>query len=355
LSVRAFAHTLRSVPRERKKTAPTIDDVAAVVGVSRSTVSRAFSRPELISEEVVAAIHKAAAKLQYQPHQTARALSTGKHGNLAIVVPDIANPFFPPLIRAAQMTADGRGMSLFVGDSNEDPVREHTLLSRLMLQTEGLVLASSRMKDERILEMAARNRIVLINRDVPGIARVLIETATAVEAGVDQLVKLGHKKVAYVGGPQASWSEVQRKGAVKKAAARHGIAVESLKCDPATFEAAEAMAAAVVASKATAVVAFDDLMAHGLLAGFSALGVQVPGDVSVIGCDDVLASKTYPALTTVASRHVEAGRLSVEILLGMIESGTQSDVRIVLESKLVERSTTGVSRGGRKVGKKVSG
>lgn len=341
-------NTLALVPRERSKAAPTIDDIATIVGVSRSTVSRAYSRPELLSPETVEVIRKVATELGYYPNQVARALSTGRHGNLAIVVPDIANAFFPPLIRAAQLAADNRGMSLFLGDSDEDPAREFTLLSRLMVQTEGFVLASSRMKDDRIREIAAKHPLVLINRDVPGIARVLIDTTTGVEMAVERLVQYGHKRIAYVGGPSTSWSEGQRRHAVRKTAARHGISVEFLKSGLATFAAGEEAAESVIAAKTTAAIAFDDVVAHGLLAGLYACGRRVPDDISVVGCDDVLGARTFPALTSVSSRHVEAGRIAVEILLGMITSRTISDARIVLETQLVERSTTGRAAATRK-------
>lgn len=325
---------------KNRAAAPTIGDIADLVGVSRSTVSRAFGRPDLLSEETVKKIRQAAEKLGYFPNQAAKALSTGRPGNLAIVVPDIANAFFPPLIRAAQLAADSRGMSLFLGDSSEDPVREFTLLNRLVVQTEGFVLASSRMTDKKIKEIAEKHPLVLINRDVAGISRVLIDTSTGVEAAVVHLAQIKHRKIAYVGGPSISWSEQQRRGAVRRVAEREGLAVEYVRPGLATFGAGREAASAVVASKASAAIAFDDVVAHGLLAGLNELGYRVPEDISVIGCDDVLGAATYPALTSVSARHVEAGRMAIEMLLNMIEEPTISNVRIALDTKLVLRATT---------------
>jgi DNA-binding LacI/PurR family transcriptional regulator len=135
--------------------APTIGDVAKEAGVSRATVSRAFSRPEMLSAETVAHVRHIAGQPSYQPNPAARALSTGRHGNVAIVVPDIANPFFPPLLSAAQATADAAGYSVFLGDSNEDPARELRLV-KLVMQVEGFIRASSRMQNKRILEISQR-------------------------------------------------------------------------------------------------------------------------------------------------------------------------------------------------------
>ncbi len=169
----------------------TINQVAAAAGVSKSTVSRAFSRPEMITAETVAHVMEVAKKLGYVPNHTARALSTGRAGTVAIVVPDIANPFFPPLIRGAQAAADQAGFSLLLGDSDEDPTREDVLVSKFGPQTDGIVLASSRMTEEQIRAHAERRPLVLINRDVEGLPRVLIDTATGIAAAVEHLAELG--------------------------------------------------------------------------------------------------------------------------------------------------------------------
>jgi len=332
--------TLVDVPPRSPHRAPTISDVARVLGVSRSTVSRGYSRPELLSEETVKAIHAAAAKLGYKPNRIARALSTGMHGNIAIMVPDIANPFFPPLLRAAQAAADGGGCSLFLGDSDEDPAREAVLLERLMMQTDGFVLASSRMTDQKIHEFAAKHPLVLINRDTAGIPRVLIDTSQGIDAAVTHLGELGHRKIIYVNGPAGSWSDQQRRAAVRKAATRQKLTVEPVAATRATFDAGKAATAAVLKTKATAAITFDDFVAQGLMAGLEESGVNVPHDFSVIGCDDVLGASTHPALTSVSSRCSEAGRMAVEMLLNNLQSGRTTDLRCVLDTQLVVRATT---------------
>ncbi|MDR3734789.1 MAG: LacI family DNA-binding transcriptional regulator [Acidobacteriaceae bacterium] len=323
--------------------APTITDVAEVLHISRATVSRAFSRPDLLSEQTVKSVHAAAAKLGYRPNQTARALSTGRHGNIAIVVPDIANPFFPPLIRAAQIAADGGGFSLFLADSDEDAAREHTLLEKLLLQADGFVVVSSRMADEQLQQLAKRHPMVLVNRDTPGIPRVLIDTTQGIEEAVTHLAGLGHKRLVYVGGPAASWSHQQRRLAVKQATTRQKIALEQVSAERPTFEAGKVLAPAVLKTKATAAITFDDFVAHGLMAGLTDASVQVPQDFSVIGCDDVLGASTYPALTSVSARCIEAGRMAVEMLLQILQTGKSSDQRCILDTRLVIRATTASS------------
>jgi LacI family transcriptional regulator len=320
--------------------APTISDVANAVGVSPATVSRAFSRPHMLSEKTVKRVQAAATSLGYVPNLIARALSTGKQGNIAIVVPDIANPFFPPLLRAAQTSADAAGYSVFLGDADEDPVREQVLVNRLVMQVEGFVLASSRMPDKKIRELAFRQPVILINRDTSGLPRVLIDTAAGIDTAVAHLAELRHRCLIYVSGPAASWSNEQRRLAMKRASVRHKVKIEWVAARHATFDAGKEVAAAVLGVNATAAVTFDDSLAHGLLAGLAELGIIVPRDFSVIGCDDVLGASTHPALTSVSSRGVEAGRMAVDLLISTLRTGKRSDIRCVLDTNLVIRATT---------------
>jgi DNA-binding LacI/PurR family transcriptional regulator len=319
---------------------PTISDVAEIAGVSRSTVSRAFSRPKLLSEATVQNVRVVAAKLGYFPNEVARALSTGRYANIAIVVPDIANPFFPPLIRAVQAGADAAGFSVFLGDSDESAEREEVLVQRLSVQVDGFILGASRMSDERIRELSTRRPLVLINRDTEGMPRVLIDTVAGIDAAVSHLAGLGHKSLVYVSGPAASWSDQQRRRALRRSVARYKVKVQAIPASRPTFEAGRSLAAAVFATDATAAITFDDLVAHGLLAGLMELAVEVPKEFSVIGCDDVLGASTYPALTSVSARCDEAGRMAVELLLSMLRTGKTSEVRCVLDTRLAVRATT---------------
>jgi DNA-binding LacI/PurR family transcriptional regulator len=334
------AHRLKIMPPPRPSPAPTISDIAKVAKVSTSTVSRAFSHPEMLKEETVSQIRSVATQLGYVPNPMARALSTGRQGNIAIVVPDIANPFFPPLLRAAQATADNAGYSVFLGDSDEDAAREQRLVNKLMMQVEGFILASSRMHDKKILELAQRQPVVLINHDTPGLPRVLIDTVAGIDAAVAHLVNLRHRSLVYVSGPAASWSDQQRRRAVERASARHKIKIKSVPASRPTFDAGKDVTQAILGLDATAAITFDDYVAHGLLAGLAEQGIIVPRDFSVIGCDDVLGASTYPALTSVSARCDEAGRMAADLLISTLQTGHRADVRCLLDTCLVIRDTT---------------
>ena len=324
----------------QKPKALTISQVAEAAGVDRSSVSRAFSRPELLKPETVQRIKAVAKQLGYVPNRSARALSTGRHGNIALIIPDVANPFFPPLIRAAQNEAEQADFCVFLGNSDEDARQEEKLVSRLLGQVEGVVLASPRLPDERIRAHAAAKPLVLINRDVPGIPRVLIDSGSGVAQAVDHLAESGHRHIVYVSGPSTSWSNKQRRAAVKKTCARLRLEMSIVAAQVPSFEAGQRSVSAILDSGGTGVVAFDDLIAQGILAGLSERGIDVPGAMAVVGCDDVLGAATYPPLSTVSNRSSEAGKAAISLLLDLLNNRAVGDARYVLETHLVVRKTT---------------
>lgn len=340
---------MRCVARlDGRRQAPTIKVVAAAAGVSTSTVSRVFSHPHRLKESTVAHVTEVAARLGYKPSHTARALSTGRLGMIAVVVPDIANPFFPPVIRAAQAHAATGGVSTVVGDTDEDPAKELDLLAELERRTDGVVLVSSRLPEEAVREVAQRGHpLVLVNRDVTGVPRILVDSAPGIREAVDHLAGLGHRHLAYVSGPVGSWSDEQRRDAVRERCAALGITATVLRAHRPEHDEGRTAAAEVLATGATAAIAFDDGLAQGALAGMAERGVAVPAEVSIVGCDDILAATTYPPLTTVHGRGGEAGRLAVELLMELVENPEAGwDRRRLLPSHLVTRSSTGPAPAG---------
>jgi LacI family transcriptional regulator len=318
--------------------------IAEELGVSRSTVSRAFTRPDLLRPETVQRVLDKAESLGYAPNHAARTLSTGHSGVLALIVPDIANPFFPPLIRAAQAAADQRDFCVLLGDSAENPTHETRLISRFTPQVDGVVLAASRLANSDLAAHGQRRPLVLINRDIPKVPRVLVDSRAGVMQAVAHLAELGHKHIAYVGGPVSSWSDHQRRRAVTAATTEHGMRLTMGHARPATYAGGVSTVDGLLDSDCTGVLAFDDVVAHGILAGLGERGVRVPEDISVIGCDDVLAATTYPPLTTISLRCADAGEIAVSVLLDLVGGRKLGDVRYSLDSQLVVRATTGAAR-----------
>lgn len=329
-------------------TRATIYSIAKACGVSASTVSRAFSRPNAVRDEVRDRILAEARRQQYQPHLTARRLVTGRNQMLGVVLPDITNPFFPPLVRALQQAAAERGYGVLLGDSGETAVSERRLVDQLRPQVDGLVIASPRASAGQLRAATADTPAVFINRVLRGRRSVVVDDRAGLTDAVGHLADLGHRRVALLSGPRASWSAQQRERLCVELAERIGIDLRRLGPHEATHESGLASVPAVVRSGATAVLAFDDAMACGVLAGAHDAGLQVPDDLSIVGCDDVLlATAITPALTTLTAPVRHLGTRAVDLL-----DSWGSDVSCTVErvpSRLTVRQSTGPAAAGRRV------
>ncbi len=323
-----------------KKRQPTISEVAAEAQVARSTVSRAFAKPERLKKETVTHVLAVAKRLGFHPNPLARALSTGRTRIIGLIVPDIANPFFPPLIRAAQRKAEESDFDVFLGDSDEDAEREEKLVRRFGQQVAGLVLVSSRLSAGQIRELTRLYPVVLVNQDLPDTLRVLIDSGPGIVSAVEHLVGLGHRKLVYVGGPSKSWAQRRRSTTIRQAAIQMGAELTTVSTPKPTHEGGRSVANAVLASGATAAVAFDDLLAQGMMAGLAERGVRVPQDFSIIGCDDVIGATTTPPLTTVSGNVQEAAEIAVSLLVSALGGSQATEARHVMGTHLVIRAST---------------
>ena len=319
---------------------PTIYSIAQAVGVSPSTVSRALSRPELVKNSVREAVLAAAHDLGYSPNRAARGLATGRTGVIGMLVPDVQNPFFPPLIRAVQVAARAHDAELLLIDSELSASAEQELVSRIRPQVDGVIVASPRLPTAKLREALAGVPAVLVNRSTRAASSIVVDNTAALQEIGDGLVELGHQRVALLRGPQATWAATHRARAVRAWAERTGVEVVEIGPLEAQFEDGRAAAAQIIDADAGAVFAFDDLMAAGVIAGLSDRGEQVPRDRSVIGCDDVLLAQTMtPALTTVSAPFGELGRTAVE-LLGEAIAG-QSSRAVSVPGTVALRGTIG--------------
>ncbi|GAA2303051.1 LacI family DNA-binding transcriptional regulator [Nonomuraea roseoviolacea subsp. roseoviolacea] len=321
--------------------AVTIRDVARAAGVHVSTVSRSFSAPHLVNPETRTRVLAVAEDLGYRPNRAARALTTGRTHNLGLIVADIANPFFPPLIKAAQAQARLRDYHVFVADTDEDPKAEEDLIQTLTKQVDGVLLCSPRLTNRTIERLREEIPFVLVNRRVKGMPTVLMDVGRGARLAVEHLTGLGHRRLAVVTGPSGSWTSKEMQEA---AAAMNEVDVVFLGPNPPTELGGLAAAADVVASGATGVLAYNDLVAIGLIEGLAERGVEVPRDVSVIGVDDIVAGRLgRPKLTTIAMPTAAAGRIAVDMLLQSVDAEAATGVTM-LETTLIVRESTGEAR-----------
>lgn len=315
--------------------------VAREAGVSHATVSRAFSQPELLTPATIEKVQRIAASLGYVPNPVARALSTGKAGNIALILPDVADSFFSSLVRGAQAQAYKRGYATFIGDSDETGYLEDVLITKLAAQVDGFVLASPRIEEKLIRKHVARKPVVIINRDLDGIARVLIDTVPAFTAAVSMLSSLGHRVIAYVGAPSSSWASQQRAKAVSESGAALGLRVVQIAAGRPNHEAGRGCVDTLLREGVTAALTVGDVVAQGIMAGLSERGLVVPHDFSLVGCDDIIASTTYPPLTSVNAFSALAGAKAVDLLLDGLANPPSPTDSHVITGELVIRGTTG--------------
>ena len=319
----------------------TIRDVAARAGVSPATVSRVFSQPEAVAPDTRQRVLAAAEELRYAPNPVARSLARRRTGNLGIVVPDIVNSFSAVVIKAVQQEARREEYALFVAASDEVADDEERWVRALAPQVDGLLLASPLSSDAFLLDLASTVPVVVTNRQLDGIPAVLTESAPATGHAVEHLHALGHRDLVYLQGPDG-YSNSRRVVGLQAACTRLGLDPVLLGPFPARFSSGVRAADLVLAAGATAVVAFNDDIAAGLLNRFADRGVRVPDDVSVVGHDDTaLAEMVTPRLTTVHIPAAATGATATQLLIQHIRGANGAARRYELSSELIVRRSTG--------------
>lgn len=323
--------------------AVTIKDVAKAAGVSAATVTRTLANPDLVRPATRERVMRAVTALGYQPNRAARGLVTGRTGNLGLIVPDLANPFFPGVVKGMQARARESDHAVFLADTDEDAAAEAELVRALSKQVDGVVVCSPRMRDEDVLAVAGQTSLVLLARGVAGIPSVSVDNVDGMRQAVAHLTALGHRKVAYVAGPRDSWSNRERLRGLRAAAADGAIELVEVGNFMPRFEGGVAAADLVLAAGVTSVIAYNDVVALGLINRFSVRQITVPGDLSVIGCDDIaLSAMCNPALTTVSLPKEQLGRAGVDLLLQVMEDSRHAGkTRWDLPTHLMVRASTG--------------
>nr|WP_247047239.1 LacI family DNA-binding transcriptional regulator [Arthrobacter rhizosphaerae] len=324
--------------------APTIYDIAERAGVAPSTVSRALSKPGRVNERTRSKIAVIAAELGYVASTQAQSLTTGRTGSVALLVPDVTNPFYFDIIRGTQLELRARGFTLLLIDTEESAEIELQTLRQLRRTADGLILAASRLTDQQLAEEARRQPLVTINRPAADAPTVLLDTPEVMVQAVDHLASLGHKSITYVSGPTGSWSNHRRWHAIEAAASKRDITVRKIGPYLPNTSSGAAAGDAAIGTGATALVAFNDLIAIGMLQRFKARGVRVPEDISVVGCDDIFgADFCNPPLTTIASPIERVGRVAVSMLMAQLDAkpGDAARKLAVIPTYLKVRNSTG--------------
>lgn len=321
---------------------PTVFDVARAANASIATVSRVMNGRPVSDTALADRVRRAADELGYRPNMVARDFRDGVTHTIGVVVPDLANPFFPDVVKGLAREVTATGHRLLVADTDEDAREESRVIGELAGRCDGIVLCSPRMPDNELATLARFGiPIVCTNREAHGVplTTIGIDSAIGMTQAVEHLSALGHRRVGYLAGPAASWSDAQRRGALHQAARKHRLRVSIVDAGSTSAAGHQALPD-LLRHRVTAVLAFNDLVALGALARLRAMGRTVPAELSVVGFDDIpVAEFVAPPLTTVRLPKVELGRRAGGLLRELlVDGGTAREER--LPSSLVVRSST---------------
>jgi LacI family transcriptional regulator len=339
-------------PNVRVGAAVTLRDVARVAGVHPATVSRALNEETrtLVNDETAKRVLKAAEELGYQPNPIARGLKTNRSYTIGVLIPDLTNPLFPPILRGIEDHLETGGYRPLTANTDNDPERE-LLDSQAMRarQVDGIIAATAR-RDHRLLDalLEAGIELVLVNRRQPELP---VSSATAddrlgMRLAVEHLVALGHTRIAHLAGPLDYSTGLDRYVSFHETMRAAG-----LEPDPELVLVAEAFTEAEGARlcgqllangrRFTAVAAANDLLALGCYDVFDERGVRCPDEVSVIGFNDMpFAARFHPALTTIHIPHYEIGKAAAQLMLERFQDGGSPPREVMLRPSLVVRGST---------------
>jgi len=338
----------------------TLRDVASAAGVHPATASRALNPGTrlLVSEETAQRVTEAAERLGYRPNAVARSLRTRRSHTIGVLIPDLNNPLFPPIIRGIEDRLAENGYVALIGNTDADPGKERLVFDQMRARhVDGFVLATATLNSPILAEAAeAELPLVLMNRtaqDYP-FSSVSVDNEQGVRAAVAHLVTLGHTRIGHIAGPQDISTGAARLRGYQEAMSSHGLAVdpadvvyasgytvdEGLRCGRELLGATGDL---------TAVVAANDMLAVGCYGALDELELRCPEDMSVIGFNDMpFVDRLRPPLSTVRFPHTQVGAEAARLLIERIENGEGTPVKILfLAPELIVRgSAVAIERSG---------
>lgn len=339
---------------KNKKNA-TIKDIAELVGVHHSTVSRALNSTNRtkISPKIVKKIEKAAKKLGYFPNMVAASLKHSRSLTIGVLVPDLMNPVFPPIIRGIQDTAEAAGYTAITVNTDDEFEKEKNALRMMQGRSiDGIIIATARREDPLVEECIVNNLpFVLLNRTVSrdaDVNAVIVDEVYGISSIFEHLHALGHTRIAHIAGPADTSTGYDRATAYLACVSSKNLcepivqAVERYTID----EGHSAFEALWQASRGiTAIVAGNDLLALGCIDAIREKGLTIPEDISIVGYNDMpFLERMSPPLTTVIIPKYEMGSHATRMLLDILSGEKKEPVTLRIQPKLIVRSSTGPAR-----------
>ncbi len=327
---------------------PTILDVAAKAGVSRSTVSRVLTDSSRVDPATKRRVLAVMAELNYRPSQVARNLRRSQTRMIALLVPDIANPFFGQLVQGVEAVAVRQGYHVILCNTAEDPIRELDYLRMLeRKQVDGIILTALRNPPEVIQTFLPFGPVVLAGEytrdDV--FPAVTIDNVAAAAQATEHLIARGHKRIGFINGPTQTLLSADRLSGYRQALFNHGLDTlpELIQTGDFCLAGGRLCAERLLAlvNRPTAIFAANDDMAVGAIQAAQARQLRVPEDVAVVGFDDLpVARVVRPQLTTVAQPIHRLGEVAMEWLMLGLMGKAQPSLHRMLPVDLVIRESS---------------
>lgn len=326
----------------------TIYDVAQAAGVSISTVSHVLNDTRFVSEATKSRVLDAVEKLNYRPSSLARAMVRQETQTIGLIVPDNANPFFAELARGIENYGFDAGYSVMLCNSDRNTAKELAYLNMLISKrADGVIYMTSDMADERLQPLLdSRIPVVTFDRQYAATDAILLDSFQGAFDATNHLISLGHRSIACISGPDAGTRSYERVLGYRAA-----LAAAGMTADPAmpsvgnwTFQSGQAAARAFLerASPPTAIFACNDTMAIGAMAALWEHGLTVPGDMSVVGYDNItLSAFSSPPLTTMSTPILALGQRLCQMLLERINGNLPPEPQVFwAHSELLIRAST---------------
>ncbi|SFB84276.1 LacI family transcriptional regulator [Bosea sp. CRIB-10] len=328
----------------------TLQSIAEAAGVHRSTAARALdpAQAHRISQEVVEKVRAEALRQGYRRDAIAASLRTGRSRLVGVVLPDLANPVFAPILDGVGAALAEQGYSMLVADGGAGGARQVVIVEELIARrVDGLLLATARRSDPVLTVcLEAGVPTVLVNRaeDQPRAATVVSDDICGMRFAVEHLAGLGHRRIGHLAGPEGLSTGILRRRGFE-------LAMQAAGLDPSAIAVAraysrvegQAATAALLdaAPGLTAIAASNDLLALGAYLELKRRGLSCPGDLSIVGHNDMpLVDMVDPPLTTVRIAHVEMGRAAAQRLLERLADPDAETSVTLMPAELIVRGST---------------
>ncbi|MGH2820383.1 MAG: LacI family DNA-binding transcriptional regulator [Actinomycetota bacterium] len=330
----------------------TLREVARRAGVHPGTASRALNPQTraLVNEGTARKVMRAADELGYRPNPLARGLKTNRSFTVGVLIPDLTNPLFPPIVRGIEDALAVEGYTALLANSDNDPEKERLHFESMKgRQVEGFIMATAQ-RDHPLVEeaVAAEAATVLVNRTIDGdnVFAVIADDRVGVRQAIDHLVGLGHRRIAHLGGPQKFSTGFIRFRSFLEAMTNRGLEPDHdlIKFCDAFVESEGARAFKQLLDEGkdfSAVFAANDLLALGCYDVLASEPLSCPADVSIVGFNDIpFLDKLRPPLTTVRIPHYDIGLRAAELTLERLRDPAARPVTVMLPTELVVRGST---------------